>query len=441
VPDDTATAAREAAAHLEGHRWVARAHADGDRVRLVPHTHLLASVPRPGELVAEHLEQWGEVYELTYGDGTGGDFDLRGWRASDTGEPLPAGHMAEWVTRTVDLVAGLRPRHVVELGCGTGMLLRRLAAGVEGYVGTDVAEHAVRAVSAAAPPHARVVRAAAHELTGPAVTAAVTELGFPAGRPDLVLLNSVTQCFPDTGYLAAVVAAAVSAVAPGGHVVVGDNRHSGLLTEFSAWVERSRSPGADDAELARRAAARAERDEELLFDPPALARAAASTGRDVRMVALPKALTGDSELTRYRFDAVLRVDGPAPAPEPPVRRWPDLAGRDVAAVVRGGPVRLVDVPNGALVPGAPTAARLREELAGLDAAVVLAADDPHRLEVVSPASAAWRPLAEIAAATGAGAHEPLRRFARQRLTAAARGHLRRPGLAGVPVEIDLDGAR
>ncbi|MEU6730197.1 hypothetical protein ABZ917_41380 [Nonomuraea wenchangensis] len=85
--------------------------------------------PVLGDLVAEHLEHWGEVYDWTYRSGRDTDrpdLDLSGWRATDIGEPLPAEHMAEWADRTAELVLRHRPSRVLELGCGTGMLLHRL---------------------------------------------------------------------------------------------------------------------------------------------------------------------------------------------------------------------------------------------------------------------------------------------------------------------------
>jgi SAM-dependent methyltransferase len=399
--------------------------------------------------VAEYLEHWSEVYALTYAAApasTAGDFDLSGWRASDTGAPLPAAHMGEWVDRTVDLIARLRPKWVLEPGCGTGMLAHRLAPLVSGYVGTDVVAGSVR-IPATQARKVSVVRAAAHELDSAAVASALTDTGFPVDGPDCVVLNSVTQCFPDLGYLEAVLGAAVRTVAPGGHVVIGDNRHAGLHTEFCTWVEHHRDPAG--AGLADRAAARAERDEELLFDPVTLARCAArvsrDTGRDLRIATFPKLMWDDSELTRYRFDCVLSVDPPEPLPETRSVTWAELSPTQRAGGLRTllaeRAVRVRDIPNGAL-PGVagptPTAAQLSALVAGDDVAVVLSSHDPRLLEVVSPARAAWRGVDEVAALPAGAAHEPFPRFVRQRIRAAARAHLRKvPSLTGADVPIDV----
>lgn len=107
------------------HPWIARITRGEDLTRVVVDP--AALVPPDGALVVEHREHWAEVYDWTYSDPS----PLAGWRASGTGAPLPAAHMGEWADRTAELVLAARPRRVLELGCGTGMLLERIAPHVE----------------------------------------------------------------------------------------------------------------------------------------------------------------------------------------------------------------------------------------------------------------------------------------------------------------------
>ncbi|MGR6919602.1 methyltransferase [[Actinomadura] parvosata] len=408
---------------LLAHPWIARvdpAGTGGLTVTADPAALAVRREPgRPpvlGDLVTEHLEHWEEVYDWTYRSGQGAhrpDLDLSGWRATDARRPLSAGHMAEWADRTAELVLRHRPSRLLELGCGTGMLLHRLHPHLKGYVGTDLAEHVVTRLNGLGLDGVTVVRAAAHEIDGDAVRAALAGLGE---RPDCVLLNSVTQCFPSVEYLAAVLHDAIGLVTPGGTVVVGDVRHSGLLDEHCRLLE----PGS-----AERAAQRAAADTELLFDPATLAAAVASAGRRVTISLFAKTLTDDTELTRYRFDAVLHVEPPQ-GPPAALRRWDDLGPDPMAELARlSGPVRLAGIPNGLFEPGAPTGASLRAALRGRDGAVLLDPDDPMRLQVAIPAAAAATPLDALA---GVGRpHEPLGAFARARLAEVARRELRRAG--------------
>ncbi|GGU91388.1 hypothetical protein GCM10010182_02900 [Actinomadura cremea] len=410
VPAPRTPAATTAAAALAAHPWIAAVEREpSGALRLVPDRAALAVRPAPGGLVAEHLDHWSEVYDWTYtaaGAPHAPDLDLSGWRASDTGRPLPAGHMREWADRTAELILGTRPRHVLELGCGTGLLAHRLRDRVHGYVGTDVAPAAVRALREGARPGTAFVRAAAHEAGSPQVREALERVGRPDGRPDCVVLNSVTQCFPGLDYLEAVLHDALSLVAPGGAVVVGDVRDARLLDDFARWAER------DHADADRRAAERAAREPEFLFDPPALARLAEGVPRDVRMSVHPKTMRDDTELTRYRFDAVLHVDAPS-----------------------GRPADVAWHPNRALVdaPDARTAFELREAANGR--AVVQDPADPARIGLVPPGGAA-RPVGDV---RGAGtAHEPLAAFVERRLAEVARAVLRRsvPEARDVPLTVE-----
>ncbi|REE95068.1 methyltransferase [Thermomonospora umbrina] len=401
----------EAAETLAAHPWIGEARPGPDgALHVTPAPSALAVRPEPGGLVTEYLEHWGEVYEWTYTRADvrhASDLDLSGWRASDTGLPLPVGHMREWIDHTVALVLGTRPRWILELGCGTGLLMYRLREHVRGYVGTDVASAAVTALRGDARPGTAFVRAAAHEATAPVVLEALREVGAADGRPDCVLINSVTQCFPGVGYLRAVVHDALDLVAPGGTVIVGDVRDSRLLNDYAHWVESAAGP--DD--LPRRAAQRAARDEELLFDPPLLARLARESGRTVRMSVHPKTMRDDTELTRYRFDAVLHVDATPPVtPEQvPWRSLDALGTLETPIHIHG-------------IPASLTASRLRE-VAPTRAAVIADPVDPTSLAVVSPPEAAAVPVTEI---TGRGTvHDPFPSFVERRLREVARALLRR----------------
>ena len=409
---------------LRAHPWISAVVQDaaGLRVRLRPEA--TAVNLKPGPLVQEYLDHWTEVYDFTYAGGSDGPSALAGWRASDTGEPLPEAHMSEWVDRTVELVLAARPRHLLELGCGTGLLADRLRPHLAGYVGTDVARDIVDRHRARARPGQVFVRAAAHEAGSATLRQALDEAGFPADGPDCVLINSVTQCFPDVAYLTRVVRDALRLVAPGGTVIVGDNRHAGLLDAYCRWLEHAADPDASETVLAERARARAGRDDELSFDPAVLAGAASGSGRSVHMAVYPKTMAADTELTRYRFDAVLRVDPDADPLRPESHDWAGIEDAR-AAVATGRPVRVHGIANRLLTPtGAVTPHQLRQALTGMDAAVVLDDTDPARLAIVSPAAAAFAPVV-----AGRGrAHEPFTAFVDRRIGEVVRATCRRAGI-------------
>ena len=88
---------------------------------------------------ASYFADWQQLYSSTYAQGAASpaEFNIVGWNSSYTGEPIAAGQMRIWVEETVSRLRALRPSRVLEIGCGTGLLLTRLAGTCESYVGLD----------------------------------------------------------------------------------------------------------------------------------------------------------------------------------------------------------------------------------------------------------------------------------------------------------------
>ncbi len=301
---------------------------------------------------ADELEQWRKVWDAAYAEaeppgGVDPAFDTRGWVSSYTGEPIPAAQMREWVDRTAELVLAGRPRSVLEVGCGTGLILFAVAPHCERYVGTDLSAVVLdRLRRHTADPD----RGLGHvELAhGPADV-------LPAGSFDAVVLNSVVQYFPDERYLLRVLDAVLDRVAPGGTVLVGDVRSLPLLAAFHASVELSRAPADEPVELlADRVRRRVTDDEELVLDPRLFAALRARHPRLAAVRVLPKRAAADNELTRFRYDVLLTVAGDA---DPPVGSGGDQLDWTAEGLTLAGlRDRLqVDRPAGLAVRGVPNA--------------------------------------------------------------------------------------
>lgn len=272
---------------------------------------------------AAHIAQWRELYDDTYEGSTASDpmLDTTGWNSSYTGEPISTEEMAEWRDTTVAHIKSLGARRILELGCGTGMLLFPLASGCERYVGTDFSAVAIRRLAK------RVHEAG---LSGKVRLIHQTADHWDAIEPatfDLVVLNSVIQYFPSAAYLLRVLHGAVDAVRDGGHVFVGDIRNLALLPAFHTSVEMwQAAPDLPTTELWRRICTRIEREQELLLDPGFFEVIPSHLPRVIRAVARPKRGCGTNEMVRFRYDAVLHVgtqaeadsSTPGKAPQPAV---------------------------------------------------------------------------------------------------------------------------
>ncbi|MBB5927479.1 non-ribosomal peptide synthetase [Streptomyces echinatus] len=290
------------------------------------------------------VEEWQLTYESLYTGGETAGFgeDFSGWNSSYDGLPIPVDQMRAWRDATVDRILELRPKRLLEIGMGTGLLLSKIAPECESYWGTDISPRIVEGVRGQVARDPRLadrveVRVQpAHDLDG-----------LPAGHFDTVVLNSVVQYFPNAGYLEKVLRGLLGLLAPGGRVFVGDVRNLHLLEGLRTAVELGRPAGAANGEALRAAIGQSvSLEKELLIDP------AFFTGLDTAADLRVKRSEFRNELTAHRFDVVLhkqpyeRVDTDA-ARE---LTWgADVTGLDVLAdrlaAAHPAPVRLRGVPD------------------------------------------------------------------------------------------------
>lgn len=167
----------------------------------------------------DHVSLWQDGYENVYRQATPGEdvmLNTAGWQSSSTGQPIEAAEMKDWVDQTVEPILALRPGKVLELGCGTGMLLARVAPHCESYTGLDI--------SGAALEHIRKMQESLRGLD----RIELYERGadqlsdFLSWSFDTVVINSVMQHFPEVGYLLRVLDEATRLLTPGGHTFLGD---------------------------------------------------------------------------------------------------------------------------------------------------------------------------------------------------------------------------
>jgi amino acid adenylation domain-containing protein len=257
------------------------------------------------ELGDQQVSQWRTLYEQTYGRARSDEdptFNIVSWNSSYTGEPIPAAEMREWVDQTVDRIQAFRPTRILEIGCGTGLLLWRLAPGCARYVGTDFSASVVRDlrqhVGRRALPHVELFERAADDFTG-----------IEPGSFDVVVLNSVVQYFPGIEYLVRVLEGAVRAVAPDGHIFIGDVRSLPLLEAYHTSVQMHQATGELSlADLRDRVRKRMSEEEELLIDPRFFTELARYVPRLTSVSTRLKPGSADNELTKFRYDVALDVD-------------------------------------------------------------------------------------------------------------------------------------
>ncbi|MEO1056717.1 MAG: amino acid adenylation domain-containing protein [Actinomycetota bacterium] len=247
------------------------------------------------------VDAWRELFDRTHEEPDDDPHDFTGWNNSYDGSPLGAEAMTDWLDGTLaairERLAALgcdRPR-VLELGCGTGLLLLELAGEVGRYDGVDFSETVLAGL------HERVAEAGLEN-----VGLHLADVGDLAGfdEYDVVVVNSVLQYLPDIGYAAEVLRGALDRLSDGGFLFVGDVRSLPLLASYHESIERFRDPGATDAEIAARTERAIVQEDELVIAPSFFVGLAGEVGGSQPDVE-PRRGRVANELSTFRYDVTI----------------------------------------------------------------------------------------------------------------------------------------
>lgn len=251
-----------------------------------------------------HVTLWQTLYDQTYSQHGGVDltFNLAGWQSSYTGQPIAAEEMREWVTETVTRILDLKPQRVLEIGCGTGLLLAQLAPHCESYIGTDFSETALDQTQQLCQQldfsgHVTLLQGFADDFDS-----------FEANQFDTIILNSVVQYFPDIDYLERVVVGALRLLKAGGSIFIGDVRHADLLETFHTSVQLYQANDTLTVQRLKRQIQRHQgQEKELLLSPDFFLSLAQQVDAIGHVQVQPKYGQAENELTKFRYDVILYV--------------------------------------------------------------------------------------------------------------------------------------
>ncbi len=263
----------------------------------------------------EIVDQWKTLWDDAYSNSPQTDptFDFSGYGNSYTGELLSPAVVEEWTERTVERILALKPQRVLEVGCGKGLLLFRVAPHCDRYIGVDVTPAAITHLEqhlSQAPDNwsqVSLAQAAAHELKQLAL--------LEDEQFDTIVINSVIQYFPDADYLIQVLADLTQLLQPGGRIFIGDIRNADLLQTFHTSLvihQQNHRPAQSNQPtvqyIHQQVQQKSQQDVELLLAPPFFSQLQQHCPRITQVITQLKRGQHRSELTDFRYDAVLHLD-------------------------------------------------------------------------------------------------------------------------------------
>jgi amino acid adenylation domain-containing protein/thioester reductase-like protein len=265
-------------------------------------------------------EQWQKIWNDAYSQSDAEEdptFNISGWNNSYTGLPVPPAEVREWVEHTVKRILSLKPSRVLEIGCGTGMLLFRIAPHCEYYCGTDITEASVNYIEEQLNNQGQDWSKVSLYQTSADHLELVNNQAF-----DAVVINSVIQYFPSINYLVQVLENLVNKVDSGGFIFVGDVRSLPLLETFHTSVQLYQSPATlSTKQLKQRIQKRLNQEQGLVIDPNFFLALKQHFPQITDVEIVIKRGRYHNELVRFRYDVILRVGTPETNIEHPWLDW------------------------------------------------------------------------------------------------------------------------
>lgn len=262
-------------------------------------------------LQTQHLQHWQTLYNQTYQPSSqppttstpNPQFNITGWNSSYTGEPIPLEQMQAWVSDRVQQILALKPRRVLEIGCGTGLLLFQIAPHCQTYVGTDFSAVSLAEIQ----PQLESLHLTQVKLLHRMAT---DFEGIESGSFDVVILNSIVQYFPSADYLMQVIEGAIQAVAPGGVLFIGDVRSLPLLTAFHTWMQFCQADANLEQDELQQRVERSQFEEPELAIDPAFFHAIRDRFSHIRQVQIRLSRgRSHNEMMQFRYNVLLHVAG------------------------------------------------------------------------------------------------------------------------------------
>jgi amino acid adenylation domain-containing protein len=264
------------------------------------------------KLNATQVENLNTIWDSIYRQSSTADLlapDFSSWLSSYNAEPIPLEEMLEWQHNTIERIQKNQPRHIFEIGCGTGLLLLNLAKETHHYTGADFSEVTIsklkNKVSTLGLHNVELFHQAANQ-------------DFPIlkSEVDTIVINSVSQYFPTIEYFLEVIKNCIAQLSHGGQIFLGDLRCLTLLELQTTSIEYFKLQNSDSVNtLTERVRKRVKAEEELLFDPAIFTRLKNAHPEITEIELAMKQSEYSNEMSLFRYDVLISVNKTKTTPQ------------------------------------------------------------------------------------------------------------------------------
>uniref|UniRef100_UPI00047D5D9F non-ribosomal peptide synthetase n=1 Tax=Clostridium akagii TaxID=91623 RepID=UPI00047D5D9F len=226
------------------------------------------------------------------------------WKSSYTGKNIKNEEMQEWIKFTIDRILSLKPNSLLEIGCGSGMLIFGIADKFKKYHGTDISNKAIEYVRNVIGKKENIkdkvtlIRSSAEDFSK------IKENDF-----DTVIINSVIQYFPNIHYLINVIKDSISKINGRGVIFLGDIRNYSLLKAFYTSISIYQLSNDTQIDLLKNRIVKSVLNEkELTINPMFFYALKQSLSQITHVEIRYKRGNSHNELTKFRYDAILHIN-------------------------------------------------------------------------------------------------------------------------------------
>jgi amino acid adenylation domain-containing protein len=217
----------------------------------------------------------------------------------------------EWNVESTRRIKEIGAKKIIEIGCGGGQFITDLAPDAEKYFATDYSEVAINYIN-------EKIKAQPEKWKNvTAVVAEANDFSKIAGQsPDLILINSVIQYFPNAKYLFSVIEQAANAVKEG-CIFIGDvQSHSALKMHHASEQLLHSSDQLSISDFEERVTRRMNIEDELSIDPEFFYFIKTEIPQITHIEVQLRKGSYVNETTKYHYDVWLYVNSPVIVSEP-----------------------------------------------------------------------------------------------------------------------------